>query len=224
MSSVPWNARFAPELMKIMLGGIQARRRMKTVFFQEWWIPRGVLSYTATESFLFLFPVQIWRRGAGRVCKEGRRDKRLWALFSCASGKWEGLQLRKAKAAGPWMDQWQWIWTLPYCTCWPTEKKNPSPPTSNVPNVSKHRRDFLINFKYCINGNEEKYLFGSWDPRWLWASYHPERSEKQGFLAQLPCPSWALAWGDALLSCSVFHHHSRQDIKEVSIKNNYVHF
>lgn len=41
------------------------------------------------------------------------------------------------------------------------EKKNPSPPTSNVPNVSKHRRDFLINFKYCINGNEEKYLFGS---------------------------------------------------------------
>lgn len=118
MSSVPWNARFAPELMKTMLGGIQARRRMKTVFFQEqkWWIPRGILSYTATVSFLFLFPIQIWRRGAGRVCKEGRRDKRLWALFSCASGKWKGPQ--------PWMDQWQWIWSLPNCTSWSKGKKN----------------------------------------------------------------------------------------------------
>lgn len=32
MSSVPWNARFAPKLMKIILGGTQALKRMKPVF------------------------------------------------------------------------------------------------------------------------------------------------------------------------------------------------
>lgn len=174
--------------------------------------------------FCFYFP---YRSGGEEQAESARREEEIRGSEPCFPAPVEnGKDFNSGRPRQPGLGWISGSEFEPFHTVRVDQqgKKNPSPPTSNVPNVSKHRRDFLINFKYCINGNEEKYLFGSWDPRWLWASYHPERSEKQGFLAQLPCPSWALAWGDALLSRSVFHHHSRQDIKEVSIKNNYVHF
>lgn len=101
MSSVPWNARFAPKLMKIILGGTQALKRMKPVFSRstEWYL-RVFWATTQQQShFCSDVPIQIWR-GTGWVCRAALRGKRHWGLFSLWQENEKGFILRRQRQLG----------------------------------------------------------------------------------------------------------------------------
>lgn len=179
MSSVPWNARFAPKLMKIILGGTQALKRMKPVFSRstEWYL-RVFWATTQQQShFCSDVPIQIWR-GTGWVCRAALRGKRHWGLFSLWQENEKGFILRRQRQLGLVLISDKGF--EPFQTAHADQRRKKSSPTSNVLNISKHKKDLFINLKKkkekrktALKRNPPSLIcswpFVGWNPCWLGA-------------------------------------------------------
>lgn len=99
---MPWHARFAQELVGMMLVGAQTLKRMELAIFWEQEMVNDIseVYFELHCNFCSYVPIQIWSGGTGWACRAGRSCEAPSVALP-EPGRGKGLDLTKAKALKP---------------------------------------------------------------------------------------------------------------------------